>query len=75
MELRGLLKIKSMGGIEEKLQRWVEESLGGKDGKRESRWRESVAVGRKPFVEKTKKAESVSRRLTEKSGELMGFMN
>jgi REP element-mobilizing transposase RayT len=53
----GFIKDQEHGGIEEKLQRWVEESLGGKDGKRESRWRESVAVGRKPFVEKTKKAE------------------
>jgi len=52
--LRDLLNIKSMEGLKESYREWVEESLGRQGGKRESRWTESIAVGSKAFVEKTK---------------------
>jgi putative transposase len=33
---------------------WVEKSVAGQGGNRESRWTESIAVGSKAFVERTK---------------------
>jgi putative transposase len=33
---------------------WVEESVAGQGGNRESRWTESIAIGSKAFVERTK---------------------
>jgi hypothetical protein len=52
--LRGLLDIKSMEGLKRSYREWVEESLAREGGKRESRWTESIAVGSKAFVDKTK---------------------
>ena len=43
-----------MEELKRSYREWVEESLVRQGGKRESRWTESVAVGSKAFVEKTK---------------------
>ena len=52
--LRDLLDIKSMEELKRSYREWVEESLVRQGGKRESRWTESIAVGSKAFLEKTK---------------------
>jgi len=52
--LADLLDIKDMEELKRSYREWVEESLGRQGGKRESRWTESIAVGSKAFVEKTK---------------------
>ena len=52
--LRDLLNIRSMEELRRSYRDWVEESLSREGGKRESRWTESIAVGSKAFVEKTK---------------------
>jgi putative transposase len=43
-----------MGGLKRSYRDWVEKSVAGRGGNRESRWTESVAVGSKAFVERTK---------------------
>ena len=52
--LMDLLNIKGMEKLKRSYREWVEESLGRQAWKRESRWTESIAVGSKAFVEKTK---------------------
>jgi len=52
--LRELLDIKSMEELKRSYRDWVEEAVAGQIGNRESRWTESIAVGSKTFVEKTK---------------------
>jgi putative transposase len=49
-----LLDIKKMEDLKRSYRDWVEESLAGQSRKRESKWTESIAVGSKAFVEKTK---------------------
>ncbi len=43
-----------MEELKRSYREWVEESLARKEGRRESRWTESIAVGGKAFVEKIK---------------------
>jgi len=52
--LTDLLDIKRMEELKRSYREWVEEPLARQGGKRESRWTESIAVGSKAFVEKTK---------------------
>jgi hypothetical protein len=52
--LRDLLDMKSMEELKRSYRGWVEKSVTGQGGNRESRWTESIAVGSKAFVEKTK---------------------
>ena len=52
--LRDLLDIKSMEELKRSYRDWVEKSVAGQGGNRESRWTESIAVGSKAFVERTK---------------------
>jgi hypothetical protein len=52
--LADLLGIKSMEELKRSHRGWVEEALGEDIGGRESRWTESIAVGSRAFVEKTK---------------------
>ena len=49
-----LLNIKGMEKLKRSYREWVEEPLVRQGGKRESRWTESIAIGSKAFVEKTK---------------------
>ncbi len=71
MDLQG---IKSMEELKRGYREWVEESLTRKEGRRESRWTDSIAVGGKAFVEKIK-AELGMRPSAGKSWEAMEFMN
>jgi hypothetical protein len=52
--LMDLISIKSMEELKRRHREWVEESLARGEGRRESRWTESIAVGSKAFVEKIK---------------------
>jgi putative transposase len=52
--LRDLLHIKSMEELKGSYRDWVEKTVAGQGGNRESRWTESIAVGSKAFVERTK---------------------
>ena len=52
--LMDLLNIKGMEKLKRSYREWVEEPLVRQGGKRESRWTESIAIGSKAFVEKTK---------------------
>jgi len=52
--LMDLLGIGRMEELKENYRGWVEESLVVKDGRREPRWTESIAVGSEGFVEYTK---------------------
>jgi len=52
--LRDLLDIKSMEELKRSYRDWVEKSVAGQGRNRESRWTESIAVGSKAFVERTK---------------------
>jgi len=52
--LRDLLDIKSMEELKRSYRDWVEKSVAAWGGNRESRWTESIAVGSKAFVERTK---------------------
>jgi putative transposase len=52
--LMDLLDIKCMEELRRSYREWVEESFARQGGKRESRWTESIAIGSKAFVEKTK---------------------
>ena len=52
--LRELLDIKSMEELKRSYRDWVEKSVAGQGRNRESRWTESIAVGSKAFVERTK---------------------
>ena len=52
--MKDLLDIKSMEELKRSYRDWVEKSVAAWGGNRESRWTESIAVGSKAFVEKTK---------------------
>ena len=69
--LTDLLGIKNMEELKRSYREWVEESLARQGAKRESRWTESIAVGSKAFVEKTKAEldiKAIGREVKEANG-------
>jgi len=69
--LMDLLGIGRMEELKENYRGWVEESLVVKDGRREPRWTESIAVGSEGFVEYTKATlgiKGIGREVIEKEG-------
>ena len=69
--LMDLLGIGRMEELKENYRGWVEESLVVKDGRREPRWTESIAVGSEGFVEYTKATlgiKAIGREVIEKEG-------
>ena len=69
--LMGLLGIGSMEELRRGYRDWIGEQLARQDGRRQSRWTESIAVGSEAFVEKTKAELGIkasSREVREEDG-------
>ena len=67
----GLLGIGSMEELRRGYRDWIGEQLARQDGRRQSRWTESIAVGSEAFVEKTKAELGIkasSREVREEDG-------
>jgi putative transposase len=52
--LRQFAGVKDYGSFASSHRKWVDESIGGVENKRDSQWSESIAVGNEQFVRRIK---------------------